>query len=167
MDCVEAKVTVTVVNVGPWPECLNAPERFIYCAADARALPFDDGTFPLAYSNSVIEHMGSFADQKRFADEIRRVGQQLYVQTPNRWFPIEPHFVCFFAHWLPQPLRRWLMPWLSVRGWLRSGDDVPLRQLLDEVRLLGFAEMRVLFPDCEIYREKVFGLTKSLIAIRR
>src|SRR5687768_15458737 len=93
MAGVEAPVSVTVVNVGPWPASLNAPPRFIYCEGDARALPFADGAFPIAYSNSVIEHMGSWEDQQRFAEEIRRVGRNLYVQTPYRWFPVEPHFL--------------------------------------------------------------------------
>jgi hypothetical protein len=167
MAGVEAPATVTVVNIGPWPESLNAPARFIYCEADGRALPFADASFPLAYSNSVIEHVGTFEDQRRFAEEIRRVGRDIYVQTPYRWFPIEPHFLAPFIHWLP---RRWharLMPWFSVRGWFRKGDDVPIAQLAREVRLLNLAEMRELFPDCEIQKERAFGLVKSLIAVRR
>jgi hypothetical protein len=38
---------------------------------------------------------------------------------------------------------------------------------LKEVRLLTAAEMQELFPDCEIYQEKLRGLTKSYVAIRR
>lgn len=167
MVAVETPLTVTVVNIGPWPESLQAPARFIYKEADARALPFADGAFEIAYSNSVIEHVGSFADQQRFADEIRRVGRAVYVQTPNRWFPIEPHFVGLFVHWLPRSLHRHLMPWLSLRGWFRRGDDVPIRKLVDEVQLLSAAQMQKLFPDCEIHKERVFGFVKSLIAVRR
>ena len=167
MAAVEVPLTVTVVNVGPWPESLHAPPRFIYQQGDARALPFADGAFEIAYSNSVIEHVGTFEDQRRFAEEIRRVGRAVFVQTPNRWFPIEPHFLAFFVHWLPRAWRRRLMPWLSVRGWFRRGDDVAVQTLVDEVRLLSSSEMRELFPDCEIHQERVFGLVKSLIAVRK
>lgn len=167
MTGVDVPLTVTVVNIGPWPDALKAPPRFVFCMADARGLPFAEGQFSIAYSNSVIEHMGTFEDQKRFADEIRRVGRQLYVQTPNRWFPIEPHLICFFAHWLPQPLRNWIMPLLSFRAWFRNADDVSVKEVLNEVRLLSAREMTQLFPDCEIIRERVFGLTKSLIAVRK
>jgi hypothetical protein len=59
------------------------------------------------------------------------------------------------------------MPWLSVRGWFRRGDDVAIEMLIDEVRLLSYAEMRELFPDCEIHKERVLGLVKSLIAVRK
>jgi hypothetical protein len=167
MAGVPAEPKVTVVNVGPWPESLKAPDRFIYCEADARALPFADGAFELGFSNSVIEHMGTLEGQERFASEIRRVSRKLYVQTPNRWFPIEPHFICLFAHWLPKPLRDRLIPVFSLRAWFRKGDDVEVRTMMEEVRLLSVAEMKRIFPDCEIYREKVLGLTKSIIAIRR
>lgn len=167
MANVAVPLNVTIVNLGPWPESLQAPSRFRYCEADARALPFADGEFALAYSNSVIEHMGTFEDQVRFADEIRRVGVNLYVQTPNKWFPVEPHFVCVAVHWLPLRIRRLVMPWLSFRGWFRSGDDVKIADLIQEIRLLDTREMKRLFPDCEIVREKIFGLTKSLIAVRR
>jgi hypothetical protein len=167
MSGVDMPVTVTVVNVGPWPESLNAPPRFTYCEADARVLPFADASFELAYSNSVIEHVGTWEDQEKFAHEIRRVGRNLYVQTPNRWFPIEPHFLALFVHWLPRSWHRRLLPILSLRGWFRKGDDVDASRLAEEVRLLSFAEMKRLFPDCEIYRERVFGFVKSLIAIRR
>lgn len=167
MAGVEVPVSVTVANIGPWPESLNAPARFVYREADARALPFDDGAFEIAYSNSCIEHMGSWEDQQKFAQEIRRVGRKLYVQTPYRWFPIEPHFLAFFVHWLPRSWSTRLLPKLSLRGWFRKGDDVDAAGLAKEVRLLSVREMKALFPDCEIYRERVFGFVKSLIAIRR
>ena len=55
----------------------------------------------------------------------------------------------------------------AAAGWFRRGDDVPIRKLVDEVRLLSAAQMQKLFPDCEIHKERVFGLVKSLIAVRR
>jgi hypothetical protein len=167
MAGVQVPVPVTIVNIGPWPASLNAPPRFVYCEADGRELPFSDGSFELAYSNSVIEHMGSWDAQKKFAAEIRRVGKGLFVQTPYRWFPIEPHFLAIFTHWLPRSWHKVVIPALSFRGWFRKGDDVDVRKLVQEVRLLNFREMKELFPDCEIYRERVFGFVKSLIAIRR
>jgi hypothetical protein len=37
---------------------------------------------------------------------------------------------------------------------------------LNEVRLLSYREMQILFPDCRILRERVLFLTKSYIAVR-
>ena len=69
--------------------------------ADGTQLPFADGSFPIVFSNSVIEHVPKGL-QPAFAREIRRVGDRYFVQTPNRWFPIEPHYQMPFVHFLPE-----------------------------------------------------------------
>ena len=133
---------------------------------DARDLPFADGAFDVAFSNSVIEHVGAWEDQCRFAAEIRRVAPRLWVQTPNRWFPVEPHFVAPMVHFLPrraQPVvARWATPW----GWENRPTAEQARAFVGSIRLLTFREMRELFPDCEILRERWMGMTKSFIAVR-
>jgi ubiquinone/menaquinone biosynthesis C-methylase UbiE len=144
-----------------------APDRYRVLIGDGRQMAFANAEFEIAYSNSVIEHLRTWEDQQRFAAEMRRVGRGYFVQTPNRWFPIEPHFVTLFIHFLPRALCRKLIRPLSYRGWFRSGDNADLRQLADELRLLSKREMRLLFPDAELHRESWFGLTKSWIAIRK
>jgi SAM-dependent methyltransferase len=126
---------------------------------DARALPFADQEFPLVFSNSVIEHVGGWDDQLRFADEVRRVGRRYFVQTPNKWFPIEPHYQLPFIQFLPHRLV------VALRSRFQLGH-VPKDGSLS-IRLLDAGALRVLFPDADIYRERVFGLTKSLMAVRR
>ena len=139
---------VTGVDRAPRPGYPGA--RFVQ--ADATALPFADGEFDVAYSNSVVEHLP--ADERdAYAREVRRVGRRWFVQTPNRGFPVEPHALLPFVHWLPRPLGRALWR-LGV-----SGDPY------DEVRLLGARELRRLFPDAEIVRERAGPLTKSLVAV--
>ena len=157
---------VTLLNLSH-PPAANLPARFTLETGDARQLPHPDRGFDVAYSNSVIEHLRTWENQQRFAAEIRRVGRQVFVQTPNRWFFIEPHFVTIFVHFLPWRVARKIIRFVSFRGWFRSGDNVDLRELADELRLLNYREVRALFPDCEIHREKWFGLTKSFIAVRR
>lgn len=125
---------------------------------DATRMPFADGEFPLAFSSSVIEHIPK-ALQPRFASEIRRVANRYYVQTPNRWFPIEPHYQLPFFHFLPERLRRALNKRFTL-GWQEKGS-------WEEITLLSARDLRRLFPDGEIHRERVLGLTKSLMVVRR
>ncbi|HZL12898.1 MAG TPA: methyltransferase domain-containing protein, partial [Verrucomicrobiae bacterium] len=158
---------ITLVNPDRKPVDKPWPERYVEEIGDGCALRHTDKSFDIAYSNSVIEHLHTFENQKRFATEIRRVGKNLFVQTPNRWFPIEPHFVTAFVQYLPTRLARKLLPVFSFRGLFRSGDNIRLKTLAAELRLLSFREMKELFPDCEVHREKWFGLTKSFIAVRR
>jgi hypothetical protein len=94
-----------------------------------------------------------------FASEIRRVGDRYFVQTPNRYFPIDPIYHLPFFQLLPHRLRRWLVDrfTLGMRG--RDSEEL--------IELVRPRELRALFPDAEIHRERVLGLTKSLIAVRR
>ncbi len=158
---------VTVVNIAQADLPPKTHSCFAYVMADGCNLPFRDQSFDIVYSNSVIEHLGSYEDQARFAREVLRVGRGVFVETPNRWFPVEPHFVTMFFHYLPKRLQRFFLPHFSFRAIFRSGDNVKPAQLFSQLRLLSFKEVTLLFPGCMIYRERLFGLTKSLIAIRQ
>lgn len=70
------------------------------------ALPFDDQSFDLVFSNAVIEHVGSREQQHGFLDEILRVGKRAFVTTPNRRHPIEFHTVTPLLHYLPPRVYR-------------------------------------------------------------
>lgn len=157
---------ITCVNPDRKPTATPWPARYAEEIGDGCALRFADQSFDIGYSNSVIEHLTTWENQQKFAAEIRRAGRAVFLQTPNRWFPIEPHFVTAFVHFLPRRLARKLLPALSFRGWFRRGDNINLRVLAAELRLLSRREMKILFPDCEILREKWFGLTKSFMAVR-
>jgi hypothetical protein len=137
-----------------------------FVAGDGCALPFADGAFDLVFSNSVIEHVGTWERQQAFAAEAMRVGRRLWVQTPAREFFIEPHLIAPFIHWLPRSWQRRLIRNFTLRGWIERPDAAAVEAFLDEVRLLTLAEMRTLFPDCTILHERFLGMTKSYIAIR-
>jgi hypothetical protein len=144
---------------GDTPECTAV-------TGDGCALPFADDSFDVVVSNSVIEHVGTWTRQKAFAEEVRRVGRRLWIQTPAREFFIEPHLVAPFIHWLPRETQRGLLRNFTLRGWMDRPTPQEVEAFLAEVRLLTFAEMKTLFPDCTILRERFLGLTKSYIAVR-
>ncbi len=139
--------------------------RFVSEVGDGRQMRFADQSFEIVYSNSVIEHVGTYEDQKRFAAEINRVGKRIFLQTPNRWFFVEPHFLALFVHYLPWPIAKRLLRVCSLRGLLRGGDNKNLRALAEELRFVSHRELKEFFPNCEIYREKCLGFTKSFIVI--
>lgn len=153
---------VTVVNL--------MPQDSSHCeviVGDGRHTDFTDRAFDLAYSNSTIEHVGSWDDQKALADEIRRIGKAVYCQTPNKWFPIEVHYLTFFLHWYPQLLRNYFIArFLTGWGWLVKPDRKEVERYANSVNLLSVSGMRQLFPDCRVEREKFLWMTKSFVAIR-
>jgi len=162
---VDPPCRVTILNLVQ-PPSNPAPERYELVQGDATRLPYQDGAFDLAVSNSVIEHVGTWENQRRFAAEIRRVARRLWVQTPARGFLFEPHLITPVVHWLPRGAQRKLLRNFTLWGLLTRPSRARVDEFLDEVRLLTYAEMRELFPDCEIRRERVLGWTKSYVAVR-
>ena len=135
---------------------------------DGCALTHADGAYPILFSNSVIEHVGDFAKQRAFAEEARRVGQRLWIQTPAFGFPIEPHYLAPFVHWLPVGLRCYVVRWLTPWGWIEKHPKARAEAIIRETRLLKKRELIELFPDCEILVERFAGiLPKSYIVVRR
>jgi ubiquinone/menaquinone biosynthesis C-methylase UbiE len=157
---------VTLLNL-PSPTGGGGVEDFAHVIGDACNLPFEDKSFPVAFSNSTIEHVGTFERQRQFANEIRRVATSYYVQTPNRWFFMEPHYLTPFVHWLPKRIRRRIVRYGTVWGLVAKPSPLMRDEKLDELRLLTATEFEQLFPDAEIKRERFLGMTKSFIAMRR
>ena len=137
--------------------------QFRGVAGDARSLQFADQSFDVVFSNSVIEHVGNYDDQRRMAAEVQRVGVRYFVQTPNRYFPIEPHFLFPAYQFFPRGLQIWLLQHLKL-GWRgRVPDAQAARRSIESIRLLTKTEVTQLFPGSTLYRETVAGLTKSFI----
>ena len=141
--------------------------NFNWIIADGRNLPFKDDAFELVYSNSVIEHLGSIDSQHLFAAECRRVGKGYYVQTPNRRFPVEPHLITPFIHFLPKSLQRRLLKNFTLWGLITRPSEEQCDAFMREVRLLDRQELNRLFPDSKIYNEYILGFVKSIIAVRK
>jgi hypothetical protein len=137
---------------------------------DGTSLPFADRSFDLVLSNSVIEHVGMPEEQALFASEIARVGKQYWVQTPNRYFPIEHHLWTPFVHWLPQRWQRAIVKRFSIWRLVTHHDaaarEFYLNHYLDSIRLLSASDLRSIFPGAIIVRERFLGWTKSLVAWR-
>jgi Methyltransferase domain len=116
---------ITAVGNVPLPHFAEAFPQIRAVVADGRELPFGNREFDVAFSNAVVEHVGGRSDQERFVHELCRVAEQVFVTTPNRLFPVDPHTLLPFVHWLPDGRR--------------PGK-------LDGVRPLSPREFRSLFP---------------------
>lgn len=125
---------------------------------------FSDREFDFVFSNSVIEHLGSYANQQRMAHEVRRVGKNYFVQTPNKYFPLEPHFLVPFFQFFPFKLQVALIQRFRLGWYQKIPDREEAKWHVRSHRLLTKGEMLDLFPDGHLYKEKVFGLTKSFIS---
>lgn len=157
---------VTSLNLMKVEVPTEIQHRCTAVAGNGTDLPYADGEFDIVFSNSVVEHLGTWENQQKFARELRRVGRRYWVQTPAREFPVEPHLIAPFFHWLPRGLQRRSMRYGTPLGLLTKPTPAQVENLLDELRLLNACEMRELFPDGEILREKAVGFTKSYTAVR-
>lgn len=160
----ESGIEITIINHEPQS---YRPNNISFVMGDARNMKnFKDNEFDIVFSNSVIEHVGTFEHQKKMADEIIRVGKRYFIQTPNYFFPIEPHFLIPFFQFLPMSIRAWLVSHYKL-GWHKKATDISsAHAIVSQISLLRKKELMILFPDAKLVREKIMGLTKSFMVIR-
>jgi hypothetical protein len=161
MGAERTSLSITLLNQLPPKEHASG---LISVMGDARNMrEFQDEEFDVVFSNSVIEHVGTLDDQRAMASEIRRVGRRYFVQTPNRYFPIEPHFLVPGFQFLPLSVRA---GWLARRnvGWYTKAPtyEAALSEVA-RIRLLTRGEFQRLFPDGRLHTERFFGLAKSFV----
>ncbi len=162
---IDARFSITLLNTEPL-EADRHGARYTLVRGSGTQLGFPDRSFDIAFSNSVIEHVGSLDAQRAFANQLRRVGRQLWVQTPARSFFFEPHLLAPFIHFLPLSWQRRLVRNFTLWGWITRPSRASVDRMLGGLRLLDYATFREFFPDCEIRRERFFGLTKAFVAVR-
>ena len=126
---------------------------------------YGDDAFDIVVSNSVIEHLPTPELQARMASEARRVGRRVYLQTPNRYFPLEPHFLFPFFGILPMRLRAWLLQHMDLGWHQRKPDPAEALEDVRSVRLMTGREIRRCFPGARFENERFLVFTKSFIVL--
>ena len=157
---VEDRVFITLLNLTQ--DKVTLP-NMISIAGDARSIQSEDAGFDVVFSNSVIEHVGTYQDQLQMAREVMRVGKRYFVQTPNKYFPLEPHFLFPFFQFLPISIRVWLLRNFRLGWFEKTPDKVKAREIVESIRLLGKSEFVSMFPNTSLYEEKILGVTKSFV----
>lgn len=152
--------SITAVAPSPMSAFSAAHPAVRLVVADGRELPFPARSFDIGFSNAVIEHVGSRDEQRRFIAEMVRTCERVFVCTPNAGFPVDPHTLLPFVHWLPRSLRH---PLLRVTGNSRWASPESLNPLRAH-------ELLALFPKtCRVrlVRQRWLGMTTVLVAIAK
>ena len=151
---------ITLLNVS----LETAQDPFKAVVGDARDLSrYSDNAFDVVHSNSVLSLVGGFDDQLRMANEVRRVGRAYFVQTPNRHFPLDWRTLVPFFHWLPPTIQARCFQRMRVGIYQRIDSYTDALHAACRVRDVTESELRVLYDDGTLVKERVAGLTKSFI----
>jgi hypothetical protein len=161
-------VTITVVNLPGMLAEDHGDPRFRHVEGDGCDLAeWEDQSFDIAHSNSVIEHVGDWSRVCAFASEVRRVARFYFVQTPHFWFPVEPHCMTPVFHWLPRSWRIAMVMRWNLGNWTRQPSVHHAVRTVESARLLDGPMFGELFgADATIRTERFFGLPKSMVAVR-
>jgi SAM-dependent methyltransferase len=159
---VEPQFEVTIVNLF---ETKDVPANFAWHVGDVRDLTrFRDHEFDVVFSNAVINLMPTWEDQIRMSREIMRVGKRYFVQSPNRYFPIDWRTLVPFFHFLRPEFQAWCFRHFRVGTYPRVKAPTDAYELATRVRDLSVTQIKELFPGCGLFREHWFGFTKSIAA---
>jgi hypothetical protein len=153
-------IYITLLNV--YRESADYPNIKSTVGTGADLSRFKDNEFDIAFSNSVIEHLETWEEKKSMAEELKRVGKSYYIQTPNKYFPVECHFLVPFFQFLPFRLKYFLL----TRTKISKGKVLNRREALKyikEIKLLSRRDLKKLFPGDTFKNEKFFGFNKSFI----
>ena len=162
------KVSITLLNL-PNSQINHGDSNFFFIEGDATTNIWEKinmNNFNLIHSNSVIEHVGNWEKMKSFANNIKVFKGDYYIQTPNFWFPIEPHCMTPFFQFFPLPLKIKLVSKFALGHWEKAKDVSHAMEIIESANLLNFAMISNLFEDSKIIKEKFLFLNKSFIAIR-
>lgn len=146
---------ITAVALSYLPEFRRAFPDVTLVIGDGKKLPFPDRSFDIAFSNAVIEHVGTKKDQRRFIAEACRVADRVFLSTPNRWFPIDAHTMIPFAHWLSLSTRNAIYRLLGRTSYASE----------EQLRLVGSRELLGFVPKgfrARLVRQRMLGWTANL-----
>jgi ubiquinone/menaquinone biosynthesis C-methylase UbiE len=169
VEC-EYRGRIVFLNLEKQEEYRTIPGNCSYIQGDGRHLDFPEKSFDIVFSNSVIEHVGGWKDQKAFADETSRVGKRYWIQTPNKNFPVEPHYNFPLFQFFPVKIREQIAvfwPYSFIKR--NEGKNVTrkeLKEFVRRIRLLTNKELQTLYPDGKLWQERLFGLVKSIVVYR-
>ena len=128
---------------------------------DGRKNNLPDNSFDIVHSNATIEHVGSHKNQLKFIKECIRISKKYtFIQTPNRFYPIDFHTILPLIHWLPKNIHRKILQifglnFYSLEKNLNLLSEQDLRKLCKEININNF----------KIIKYKLFFMTSNFILL--
>lgn len=161
-----SRLTITVTNLDAGEVNFEDNRIFRFKVGDATRPELYEGEFDVIHSNSVIEHVGNWANIRAMASNIISAKLPYYLQTPNYWFPVEPHFRTIGFQYLPLDTRAKMLL-KKKRGFRVARTYEEAMEEVESINLLTASQMQRLFPTAELIRERLGPLTKSIMVISR
>lgn len=164
--CYISNVEITLLNI---IEESRPPKNsgFTSVIADAtNMIDIKDKEYDFVFSNSCIEHVGDMQCMRKMAEEIKRVGCHYFLQTPNRYFPIEPHFLFPLFQFFPIKFRALFIRCFQLGFWPKGRNWEESLKIANEIKLLSYKDLRSLFPEAKIDKEIFLGFTKSFMVYK-
>ena len=144
----------------------NETQQFSSSVGNGLSLEYKKGEVDLIFSNSVIEHVGSYENQQIFAGEVKRVSDKYIVQTPSIWFPLEPHSLIPLFQFLPHPIRALLIMTFNINYFPKAKTYKAAIIVSHSTLMFTHKRFKQLFPEAEIQVERFLGIPKSYTAIK-
>jgi hypothetical protein len=162
------KLHIYLVNLEPPPTDAPLSSRYTVLTGDCTlAETYSMVDYDLIHSNSVIEHVGSWGKITQMTDCIIASGKPYFVQTPNHWFPLEPHFRFVGWQYLPESWRAWMLTKRSIGFFPKAQSYAEAIKNVEDIKLLTSGQMKILFPRAQIMREWFGPFVKSFVAVDR
>ncbi len=161
---IDTPLDITLLNISydyeiATPTSRVSHHKFTVIRGDACKTDLPSQSFDLAFSNSVIEHVGSRERRAAFAMQARRLAPKYWVQTPAKYFPIEAHTGMPFWWYYPESVRQRL-----IKKWRQELPD--WTEMVEGTTLVERSELQEIFPDAAIFTERALGIVKSYAAFR-
>jgi len=111
---------------------------------DGRYNNLPNNSFDIVHSSATIEHVGSYKNQLLFVKECIRISKKfVFIQTPNRFYPIDFHTILPFIHWLPKNIHRKILRifglnFYSLEKNLNLLSESDLKNLCNELNIKNY-----------------------------
>lgn len=126
---------------------------------DGRNNNLPNNSFDIVYSNATIEHVGSYKNQLLFIKECVRISKKyVFIQTPNRFYPIDFHTILPFIHWLPKNIHRKILNNIGL-NFYGLEKNLNLLSVNDLINLCNELNIK----NYKIIKYRLFFMTSNLM----